>query len=437
MRIIKNANRADITYELTSNDGKLTNQDKEKLFKLLKKIEEGKSISEKLKKSDYNTRKILLTRVVYKHEGRKDVFTLLHYAKFCKNNQAVKNLLEEAKKHGLFEEVNDKKIISEYLGSNGEPIRTHSAVEDGVVRVKDLYDKNNKKVLNQNITIQVGANAEISTDTRSCGSNEEGKNASTDNTMEESMACSVSRKVKEVMDKCFDIEGQEEIINFYKAKETDTESYKDINKDKEDFQLTFENNERAETEVPLPKEKMVSTQRLIPLDLVLLDDERIGNFNPTTIERAKEKAMSAKRLIPLDPVLLDNEDNENFHLTFENSKKVQNFSIENAVQERNISDSFPFRKCFNSDAAGKEENPSTKTIQQKRVILSSSAGIVLLVGSVVSYIMKIHVIAVIGGIVGLACIGFALYNSFKPNTKLEKVEDPAQPVIVHSYLNTT
>lgn len=135
---------------------------------------------------------------------------------------------------------------------------------------------------------------------------------------------------------------------------------------------------------------MVSTQKLIPLDLVLLDDERIGNFNPTTIERAKEKAMSAKRLIPLDPVLLDN-----------------------------------------------EENPSTKTIQQKRVILASSAGIVLLVGRVVSYIMKIHVIAVIGGIVGLACIGFALYNSFKPNTKLEKVEDPAHPVTVHSYLNTT
>ncbi|WP_375316019.1 hypothetical protein [Wolbachia endosymbiont (group A) of Colletes cunicularius] len=134
MRTIKNANRADITYELTSDDGKLTNQDKEKLFKLLKKIGESKGISEKFKKSDYNTRKILLTRVVYKHEGRKDVFTLLNYAKLCNNNQAVKDLLEEAKKHGIFEEVNDKKIISEYLGSNGEPIRTHSAVEDGVVR---------------------------------------------------------------------------------------------------------------------------------------------------------------------------------------------------------------------------------------------------------------------------------------------------------------
>ncbi|WP_341812361.1 hypothetical protein [Wolbachia endosymbiont (group A) of Conops quadrifasciatus] len=290
-------------------------------------------------------------------------------------------------------------------------------------------------MLNQNITIQVGANAEILTNTRSCGSNEEGKNASTDNTMEESMACSVSREVKEVMDKCFDIEEQEEMINFYKA--TETESHNDIHKDKEDFYLTFENKEKAETEVLLPKEKAVSTKRRISLHPVLLDDECIGNFNPTTIERAKEKAMPAKRLIPLDPVLLDNEDNENFHLTFENSKKAQNFSIENAVQERNISGSFPFRQCFNSDAAGKEENPSTKATQQKRAILAGSAGVVLLVGSVASYIMKMHVIAVIGWIVGLACIGFALYNSFKPNTKLEKVEGPAQPVIVHSYLNTT
>ncbi len=147
--------------------------------------------------------------------------------------------------------------------------------------------------------------------------------------------------------------------------------------------------------------------------------------------------MSTQRLMPLDPVLLDNEDNENFHLTFENSKKAQNFSIENAVQERNISDSFPFRKCFNSDAGGKEDNPSTKAIQQKRAILAGSAGIVLLVGSIVSYILKMHIIAVVGGIVGLACINFALYSTLKPDTKLEKLQDPAQPIIVHSHLNTT
>lgn len=102
MRILKNANRADITYELASDEGELTNKNKEKLFKLLSRIEESKSIGEKFKKSDYNTRKILLTRVVYNHEGRKDVFTLLHYAKFCKNKKAVNDLLEEAIKNMSF-----------------------------------------------------------------------------------------------------------------------------------------------------------------------------------------------------------------------------------------------------------------------------------------------------------------------------------------------
>ncbi|MDR0289161.1 MAG: hypothetical protein LBH78_03860 [Rickettsiales bacterium] len=34
-----------------------------------------------------------------------------------------------------------------------------------------------------------------------------------------------------------------------------------------------------------------------------------------------------------------------------------------------------------------------------------------------------YVIAVVGGIVGLVCIGFALYNALKPSTKLEEVKD--------------
>jgi hypothetical protein len=48
-----------------------------------------------------------------------------------------------------------------------------------------------------------------------------------------------------------------------------------------------------------------------------------------------------------------------------------------------------------------------------------------------------HVIAVVGGIVGLVCMGFALYNLLKPNTKFEKVENVAQlinqPCLNHTY----
>ncbi|WP_265036686.1 hypothetical protein [Wolbachia endosymbiont (group A) of Anomoia purmunda] len=65
-------------------------------------------------------------------------------------------------------------------------------------------------------------------------------------------------------------------------------------------------------------------------------------------------------------------------------------------------------------------------MQQRRAILAGSVGAALLVSSVVAYILKMYAIAVIGGIVGLVCMGFALYNALKPDTKLEKVEDVEQ-----------
>lgn len=74
-----------------------------------------------------------------------------------------------------------------------------------------------------------------------------------------------------------------------------------------------------------------------------------------------------------------------------------------------------------------EEKSSTKTTQQRQAILAGVVGAVLLVSCVASYLLieysKVHVIAVIGGIIGLVCMGFALYNAIKPNTQLEKVED--------------
>ncbi|MGL9688193.1 MAG: hypothetical protein ACR5K6_00100 [Wolbachia sp.] len=34
-----------------------------------------------------------------------------------------------------------------------------------------------------------------------------------------------------------------------------------------------------------------------------------------------------------------------------------------------------------------------------------------------------HIIAVVGRVVGLACMSFALYNVLKPSTKLEEVKE--------------
>jgi hypothetical protein len=52
--------------------------------------------------------------------------------------------------------------------------------------------------------------------------------------------------------------------------------------------------------------------------------------------------------------------------------------------------------------------------------------------SVALYVLEMHVIAVVGGIVGLVCMSFALYNLFKPNTKLEKIESVEQPIMQSS-----
>jgi hypothetical protein len=94
------------------------------------------------------------------------------------------------------------------------------------------------------------------------------------------------------------------------------------------------------------------------------------------------------------------------------------------VQEPNAPESAsPAEPCFNSEENSAGEKPSTKAI------IAGSAGIVLLVSSTASYILKMHVIAVVGGIVGLACVSFVLYSVLKPNTKLEEVESVEQPII--------
>uniref|UniRef100_T1I8Q4 DJ-1/PfpI domain-containing protein n=1 Tax=Rhodnius prolixus TaxID=13249 RepID=T1I8Q4_RHOPR len=96
-------------------------------------------------------------------------------------------------------------------------------------------------------------------------------------------------------------------------------------------------------------------------------------------------------------------------------------AIEIVAQEPNtFNDPSPAKPC---DAADKGENP--KTTHQKQAILAGITGIALLICSIEFYALKIHVtVAVVVGIVGLMCMSFALYKALKPDTKLEKVEQP-------------
>jgi hypothetical protein len=75
--------------------------------------------------------------------------------------------------------------------------------------------------------------------------------------------------------------------------------------------------------------------------------------------------------------------------------------------------------------------------QQKQATMTGIASVVLLV-TVGSCALNIHVKAVmVVGTVGSAWIGLALYNTLKPNTKLEKVEDIKKSPTVQSPLTPT
>ncbi len=120
-----------------------------------------------------------------------------------------------------------------------------------------------------------------------------------------------------------------------------------------------------------------------------------------------------------------NENSEDLNIsqpTCETSEKAQNSSIETP----NATDSSSLAVCFDGNATDKKDNPSTKTTQQRQAILAGFVGTALLAASVALCILEMHVVAVVGGIVGLVCMGFALHNAIKPNTKLEKVEDIEQ-----------
>jgi uncharacterized membrane protein len=109
---------------------------------------------------------------------------------------------------------------------------------------------------------------------------------------------------------------------------------------------------------------------------------------------------------------------ENSEEAKEDSPLITIALAENTLQEPN---SLSSQSCLDSDAA--EEKPS---IRQRQAILAGFVGTALLAASVALYVLEMHVIAVVGGIVGLVCMSFALYNLFKPNTKLEKIEDVEQ-----------
>ncbi|MGL9732337.1 MAG: hypothetical protein ACR5KX_06320 [Wolbachia sp.] len=56
------------------------------------------------------------------------------------NEKSINDILEKAKEHQLFEQISNALMTLEYLGSQGELIRTFSAVKykNGVASTRDL-----------------------------------------------------------------------------------------------------------------------------------------------------------------------------------------------------------------------------------------------------------------------------------------------------------
>ncbi|WMT84759.1 hypothetical protein NMD99_01780 [Wolbachia endosymbiont of Listronotus oregonensis] len=146
-------------YELTNKDGK-------NIQKLAREIEEGKGIAGRFrngifKKSSYNVSTILLAKITYKYQGREETLSLLHYAISHKNNQAVKDLLEEAKKQKLLKEVLNEEMTTKHSDGREE---IHTILTDAISRrdndmiraVLKISEENGilKEIVKKRITIK-------------------------------------------------------------------------------------------------------------------------------------------------------------------------------------------------------------------------------------------------------------------------------------------
>ncbi|WP_265023380.1 hypothetical protein [Wolbachia endosymbiont (group A) of Epistrophe grossularia] len=127
----------------------------------------------------------------------------------------------------------------------------------------------------------------------------------------------------------------------------------------------------------------------------------------------------------LQPICESNEEAQNDSTTVEPTSEP---CFDRETNEQTPDSPSPTEPCF--DATDEKDKPLTQ--QRQAIVIGSVVGAILLASSAALYIMKMPVVAAVVGIVGLACIGLALYNIINPNTKLEKVEE--QSITAHPPL---
>ncbi|WP_174515610.1 hypothetical protein [Wolbachia endosymbiont of Cardiocondyla obscurior] len=157
----------------------------------------------------------------------------------------------------------------------------------------------------------------------------------------------------------------------------------------------------ADMEMPADVEevKVEIKKQTNTVDKATETDTKLYNINSEDLQpicESSEKAQIETTVEPTSELCFDRETNE---------------------QEPNTPDSpSPTEPCF--DATDEKNKPLT---QQRQAILAGVVGAILLASGVALYIMKMPVVAAVVGIVGLACVSYALYSVLKPNTRIEEV----------------
>ncbi|WP_341823057.1 hypothetical protein [Wolbachia endosymbiont (group A) of Clivina fossor] len=388
----------------------LTNKDEKNIQKLARKIEEGEGVAEKFrnrifKKSSYNASTILLAKITYEYQGREETLSLLHYAISHKNNQAVKDLLEEAKKQKLLKEVLNEEMTTKHSDGREE---THTILTDAISRrdndimraVLKISEENGilKEIVKKRITI---------------------KHSNDKETTYTPFTYAEARKNSEAVEEILKFSG--ELVNkrvtqqstVVTAKTTTARSEKVLQDTIGNIETpadAYENSNKSSLEESIEHEYL----------------EPCENSNESNTIAIEHIAASIEKL--------DNTgicENSTTNILTEIAAQPT-LSTADSTDKANTLSSTEMKSCFDN-RSGKEntvnekEESSTKVMQQRRAIMAGIVGTALLVGSVVFYVLEVHVtVAIAVGIVGLACIGFALYDALKPNTKFERVENTEQ-----------
>ncbi|MGL9758432.1 MAG: WD_0033/WD_0034 family tandem repeat-containing protein [Wolbachia sp.] len=392
------------------------------------------SIAKKFTKIGDEAQKILTTKMNYSVEGRKGVFTLPCYAIFHKNDQAFETFLQEAAKRKFLKDLLNDELGGEILGvqKTTYTVLSYCILEKNSKAVRAVLEasKENgilKEILDQKM-IEEKANGQKTSYTL--------------------IDYADKQNCKEIV---ATLKEFEESLNI-EVKPVSGNAETSCNVDCEIHGPMLANSEEAQdilTKDDIDQTQSSSISTTTFTEVVKRDQTQSCSHSKSrkgSAENGKSltEIKHKRKLIKTDT---ESREKSTDNLTWESKATAQlcgdidkdskliSEKAQNALTEEEPDSPSPTELYFDSKENSADEKPSKKAMLP---IVAGVVGAVLLVSCVASYLLieysKVHVIAVIGGIVGLVCMGFALHNAIKPNTKFEKVEDLEQ-LIAQPSLN--